>query len=51
MRGREEARQARVLREREDLPVGQERDSVVEGPQLPVGGESAVVETPGTQLR
>jgi len=50
VRRREEARQARVLRERQELPIEKERDGVVERPQLPVGSEPAVMESPGTQL-
>jgi hypothetical protein len=49
--GREEARQSRVLRQRQHAPVLQERVGVVERPQLPVRSEPAVEETLRAKLR
>ena len=51
MRGGEEARDAAVLGQREQLAIGEERERVIQCPQLPVGGEPAVVEPPGAKLR
>ena len=46
----EERGQAAVLREGEDLALREEREGVVQRPQLPVGGEPAVVEPPSAEL-
>jgi hypothetical protein len=46
----EQRRQAAVLGQREDLALGEEREGVVQRPQLPVGGEPAVVEPPSAEL-
>jgi hypothetical protein len=50
MRRGEERRQAAILCEREDLAFGEEREGVVQRPQLPVGSEPAVVEPPSAEL-
>ena len=50
MRGREERGQAAVLREGENASFGKERERVVQGPQLPVWSEPAVMETPRAEL-
>ena len=50
VRRREQRRQAAVLRQREDLALGEEREGVVQRPQLPVGSKPAVVEPPSAEL-
>jgi hypothetical protein len=50
VRRAEETRQAGVLRQGEQLAIGQEREGVVERPQLPVGSEPAVTEPSRAQL-
>ncbi len=51
MRRGEERWQAAVLRQRQDLALGEEREGVLKCPQLPVGSEPAVMETSGAELR
>ena len=51
VRGGEEARDAAVLGQREQLAIGEEREGVVQCPQLPIRSEPAVVKPPGAKLR
>jgi len=51
MRRSEQARDRRVLREREQAPVLQECMGVIERPQLPVGSEPAVEKALRAELR
>jgi hypothetical protein len=46
----EKAWQAGVLREREQLAISEEREGIVDCPQLPVGSEPAVTEPPRAEL-
>jgi hypothetical protein len=48
--GGEEARQTAVLREREEPTVREERERVVQRPQLPIRCEPAVAEAPRAKL-
>jgi hypothetical protein len=50
VRGREERREAAVLRQREDAPFGEKCERVVQRPQLPVRSQPAVMEAPGAKL-
>jgi hypothetical protein len=51
VRRREQAGQRHVLREREHAPVLQERERIIERPQLPVRSEPAVEEALRAELR